>query len=869
MNIFVRMVLKWRVKADKIVDKRLRRIERAKAIQERILKIKEANTKRAESTKNQKKIKKAKAEEEQARAILKKIEEEKDRLTTHKRQGRAVNPKPNQEPWKEKRPQKEKKKREKYPVNEAFLFSVDEKVEEIEESLNKGVISESLLDLFNKKGVPLSEEAIVTKDCLFEWEKVPGEDNKRFLNTLTYLLNLNWAKGAKITKSGDRKTIRLSKEEKSAEITINEREEKLTLKISDGKTDYLKVKNENGRLNAYKIGKENEWEITDFEDDEETEKFILRKEEGGGKKLDVFMLFASVLIEDPLEATAPPTYRVWEPKFRKGRAVDRAAGRAVAGNDEEALLKEIKIRLYEEISETSTESIRESFLEQKLEKITEGLNIEQSKNSKLLQKIKDLISKKEFIKSEELDPTERDRAVAECKSFLKSLLNEAQKTIEDRLRKTINESFEIDRIRKDFLDQKVQETIKEHYKEQSQDRRLIEKLKYYITRDFIGYSKLDPIMNDKMVEDISVDGPNIPLYVFHRRYDSIRTSIIFEKTDLDAIIYKLAQRAGRHISLAKPLLNASLPNNDRLQLSLGDEVTTKGSTFTIRKFREEPLTPIYLIKSETFSTEMMAYLWMAVENGFNILIAGGTASGKTTTLNAIAMFIPPESKIISIEDTREINLSHENWIPDVTREVEEGSHSIEMFDLLKAALRQRPEYILVGEVRGAEATTLFQAMATGHITVSTVHADSPEAVVRRLTKPPINVPLMLLDSLNIILIQRSVKIGERRERRCTEIIEVSGVDFEKETLKTIKLFHWDSSDKFHFKGESQSKILSEISEKLNMKNEEELSNEFYRRVEILNWMRATVTDFQSLSKIIFEYNMNPREVEEKLKKDRK
>jgi flagellar protein FlaI len=436
---------------------------------------------------------------------------------------------------------------------------------------------------------------------------------------------------------------------------------------------------------------------------------------------------------------------------------------------------------------------------------------------------------------------------------------ELLKEIKNHLYETIAVSFAGVADPDKFLREKVEALVTDLSIEMSLER--MDKIMYYVRRDFIGYGKLDPIINDKMAEDISADGPGIPIYVYHRKYGSIGTNVQFAKPELDAMIYKLAQRAGRHISMAKPLLDASLPNKDRLQLSIGHEVTTRGSTFTIRKFKEIPITPIELIDYGTFSVEMIAYLWMAVENGSNILISGGTASGKTTVLNAVSMFIPPESKIVSIEDTREINLMHQNWIPAVTREAEEGGRSIEMFDLLRAALRQRPEYILVGEVRGKEAYTLFQAMATGHITLSTVHADSADAVVKRLTKPPIDVPLMLLDSLDVIPIQRSVKVGNKRARRCTQIMEVTGVDFDNETLKTNELFSW-KPDEFMFKGESN--VFAEIMEKLNMK-ENELSEEFARRVRIMEWMRkGGMNDFQSLSEIVFEYSINPEAVEKRI-----
>ena len=410
----------------------------------------------------------------------------------------------------------------------------------------------------------------------------------------------------------------------------------------------------------------------------------------------------------------------------------------------------------------------------------------------------------------------------------------------------------------DFLRERVERVLKEFGVEGSINPDSMDKIMYYITRDFIGYGKLDPLIRDKMAEDISADGPEIPLYVYHRNYGSIETNIIFDREELDALIYRLSQRSGRHISMARPLLDASLPNKDRLQLSIGSEVTTRGSTFTIRKFRETPFTPINLVEYGTFSMEMMAYFWMAVENGANILIAGGTASGKTTVLNAIAMFIPPECKIVSIEDTREINLLHQNWIPAVTRQVEEGGYAIEMYDLLRTALRQRPEYVLVGEVRGVEAHTLFQAMATGHITLSTIHAESATTVVKRLTKHPIDVPLMLLDSLDIIAIQRQVKLGDRPVRRCTKIIEVTGIDFEDEMLKTNELFTW-RPDEFEFTGESR--VFVKIMEKLNM-SEEQLVEEFSRRRRILEAMRVRgMNDFQSLNRVLLDYCNDPEGTE--------
>ena len=438
---------------------------------------------------------------------------------------------------------------------------------------------------------------------------------------------------------------------------------------------------------------------------------------------------------------------------------------------------------------------------------------------------------------------------------------ELLKELKTRLYETLDVSLKDVKDAEEILKKKVRELIEEFSLGDALSNESLDKIMYYLKRDLVGFGKLDPLMHDKMAEDISADGPGIPLFVYHRVYGSIETNIIFDKEELDALIYKLAQRSGRHISLAKPLLDAALPNQDRLQLSMGSEVTARGSTFTIRKFRGVPITPIDLVNYGTFSLEMMAYLWMAVDNGSNILIAGGTASGKTTVLNAIAMFIPPESKIVSIEDTREINLLHKNWIPAVTREVEEGAHGIEMFDLLRSALRQRPEYVLVGEVRGREAHTLFQAMATGHITMSTFHADSAETVVKRLTKQPINVPLMLLDSLDIIPIQKMTKVGNKLARRCTKIVEVTGVDFENETLKTNDLFMWHP-DEFEFSGESE--VFVKIMDKLNM-SEMELGEEFARRRRVLEGLQQRgMSDFQSLNKVLHDYSIDPEATEKRI-----
>ncbi|MDA4123630.1 MAG: ATPase, T2SS/T4P/T4SS family, partial [Thaumarchaeota archaeon] len=238
------------------------------------------------------------------------------------------------------------------------------------------------------------------------------------------------------------------------------------------------------------------------------------------------------------------------------------------------------------------------------------------------------------------------------------------------------------------------------------------KVAYYFTRDYIKLGRIEVLMNDPRIEDISCDGPNIPLFIWHRDYESIPTSIMFkDDEELNTFASKLAYVSGKHISIANPIVDATLPDGSRIQITYGKEVTRKGSTFTIRKFKGDPITIVDMLKYNTISPELGAYLWYLIEKRMSLLVAGGTASGKTTTLNALSMFIPPDQKIVSVEDTPELNLSHKNWIQSISRGAGVAGE-ITLFDLLKAALRQRPDIIIVGEVRGVEAYTLFQAIAS-------------------------------------------------------------------------------------------------------------------------------------------------------------
>jgi archaeal flagellar protein FlaI len=386
------------------------------------------------------------------------------------------------------------------------------------------------------------------------------------------------------------------------------------------------------------------------------------------------------------------------------------------------------------------------------------------------------------------------------------------------------------------------------------------KLQYFLIRNFIGWSRIDPLMKDTHLEDISCDGNKIPLFLYHRKYRNIKTNIAFESDVLNSLAITLAQRSGKHISTGSPMIDATLPEGSRLQLTLGTEVTTRGTSFTIRKFREEPFSPVELMENGTFYADALVYFWLAIENNKSLLFIGGTASGKTTSLNAVSLFIPPVAKVVSIEDTREITLYHDNWIASVTREaISEGGNAISMFDLLRAAMRQRPEFILVGEVRGVEAQTLFQAMNTGHTTFSTMHAGSVDAAIHRLESEPLNVPRNMVQALNIISVQALVYHGTERVRRVQEIVEIAGIDPSTGNLRVNNVFMYDPvKDRFSFTGRSQ--IYSDIAEKRGW-TREQLEYEIQLRKNLLDEMKKQgIWDYISVATVFHAYNIDPANV---------
>jgi flagellar protein FlaI len=384
---------------------------------------------------------------------------------------------------------------------------------------------------------------------------------------------------------------------------------------------------------------------------------------------------------------------------------------------------------------------------------------------------------------------------------------------------------------------------------------------YYLKRNFLGNDRINTLMLDPYIEDISCDGVNIPVFMYHNKYRNIKTNISFAEEELNSLVIKLCQKSGKHISISEPMVDATLPDGSRLQATLGKEITTRGSSFTIRKFRGDPITAIDLINYNTCSIDMMAYFWLAIENGNCAIFAGGTASGKTSILNAVSLFIPPLSKIVSIEDTRELTLHHDNWIAGVTRKAlgAGSAGEVTMYDLLRSALRQRPEYILVGEIRGEEALTLFQAISTGHATYSTMHAGDVQTVVNRLDSPPLNVPHVMLQSLDILSIQVQTFVKDKRVRRTHSLVELTGIDTKTGYIRINELYRWDPlTDTFKCNGDSYA--LAKVMQSRGW-DKEKLAYEIKVRQRILEYMRDKgIRDYINTSLVVQAYSADPEMV---------
>ncbi len=391
------------------------------------------------------------------------------------------------------------------------------------------------------------------------------------------------------------------------------------------------------------------------------------------------------------------------------------------------------------------------------------------------------------------------------------------------------------------------------------------KILYHAERDLVGFGRIDPLMRDPNIEDISCDGVEKPVYVWHRNFESIETNLKLESDEeIDNMVVKLVHMAGKHVSSAFPIVDASLPGKHRLAVCYRREVTPFGTAFTIRKFREDPYSIVDLINLGTFSEEMAAYFWMCLENRASIMVLGGTASGKTTALNALACLIKPGSKIITIEETAELNLPHENWVSLIARQSYGlGGSSIgevTLFDLVKTSMRHRPDVLIVGEVRGQEAYVLFQALATGHGGMCTMHAENLDSAVKRLTQKPMDISPAYIPLMNLVLSIQRVRLTKNGEKKAfRRIIDINEIlDYEDYNCT----FKWNPKEDDYSPAFDKSMILSAISERAGA-DKKDLLTEINRRREVLHWMREReIRSYKNVAAVIAEYYARPEKIYE-------
>ncbi len=342
----------------------------------------------------------------------------------------------------------------------------------------------------------------------------------------------------------------------------------------------------------------------------------------------------------------------------------------------------------------------------------------------------------------------------------------------------------------------------------------LEGIKYMIVRDKTGMGPLEPMISDDQIEDISCSGVG-PLFIEHKVFGGLKASISFATPEeIDRFVLRLSEKIGRPVTFREPIVDAILPDGSRVNIVFGGDVSKRGSNFTIRKFATEPLSLLDLVGFGSLSYEMAAYLSFMLREGLNIFVVGETASGKTTLLNAMTAFIRPNAKIVTIEDTPEVQVPHPNWTRSVVRGStrEASGASVTMMDLLKASLRQRPDEIIIGEIRGEEGAVAFQAMQTGHACMATFHASSVEKLIQRLTGSPINVPRTYIDILNVVVVTSQVALPNGSPvRRLISINEIIGYDPSTDSFSLVEIFRWNPyTDEQEFVGYHNSYLLEHV-----------------------------------------------------------
>ncbi|MEL9970117.1 type II/IV secretion system ATPase subunit [Metallosphaera sp.] len=398
---------------------------------------------------------------------------------------------------------------------------------------------------------------------------------------------------------------------------------------------------------------------------------------------------------------------------------------------------------------------------------------------------------------------------------------------------------------------------------------------YYLLRNMFGYNILTPLLADSKVEDISCSGIGLPIYVYHREYDYVPTNLVLSSemtvlnktirgSDLlDQLVLRLISLSGKTVSIANPIADGILPKGDRIAATFRHEVSARGSSFVIRRFSERPITILDLMNSGVISAETAAYLWYSIDLRMSLMVIGVTGAGKTTMLGSILNLAKESLKIVSIEDIPEIRLAQENWVQLYSRQAYgDSGKEISLMDLLKLSLRYRPDIIVVGEIRGAEAYTLFQALSTGHGGATTFHSYDSESAVKRLMNPPLNIPSEWIPMNNIIINVRRlpVLIGDKIQlkRRVVAIDEiVTASDFRR-------VVNWDPKVDVHTVDLENAKVLRTRLEESG-RSLEEVKDEISRRALYLKLMATSKDIVQSpesyrmVKKFIIKYSLRPEE----------
>ncbi len=388
---------------------------------------------------------------------------------------------------------------------------------------------------------------------------------------------------------------------------------------------------------------------------------------------------------------------------------------------------------------------------------------------------------------------------------------------------------------------------------------VLQKYNYFLIRDLVDYGKITPLIKDINVEDVVCNGIAIPVFVVHRRYGELETNVIFNtEEELDAMVERLAFMANRDVSLAKPIVDGILPNGSRVLITYKKEVSGSGSTFTIRNFRPEPLTIIDLLSNKVLEAGEAAYIWELLEAKKSMVIIGSTGAGKTTLLNAIIDLIDPQQRIVTIEETPELRLERENWVSLHSKGIEGEQSSITLFDLLKASLRQRPDYIVVGEIRGEEAVVFFQSIMTGHGGLTTIHADSVDSMINRLISPPISVSPSLIPAVSAVIHIGRMSTSSGFVRRVTSIDEITGYDLSNGKVIYQKYATWNSSKDIVEYGNSA--VIESLSSSTK-RPLREIYLEISDKAEILKWMVRTHRNSRAdVISVMRGYYVNKKEI---------